>query len=146
MASGVFSLFFISLYFSEAPSSLSTLHSSLFTSEAKLSLRSAHRLRLRIRLRLADCVGRDRRTLLVSLLLTADDLGLGLHHVVHLEHAGVLQGARGDVLVLRALGLYFFASCVMLVAAMRPDTRISVRALPPKRLPPWMPPVTSPAA
>ena len=31
-----------------------------------------------------------------------------------------------------------------LVAAMRPDTRISVRALPPKRLPPWMPPVTPP--
>ena len=41
---------------------------------------------------------------------------------------------------------YFFASCVTLVAAMRPDTRISVRALPPRRLPPWMPPVTSPAA
>ncbi len=37
-------------------------------------------------------------------------------------------------------------SAAALVPAIRPKVRQSATALPPRRLPPWMPPVTSPAA
>ena len=40
---------------------------------------------------------------------------------------------------------YLFSSA-MVLAAVRPETKISTIALPPRRLPPWIPPVTSPAA
>ena len=40
----------------------------------------------------------------------------------------------------------YSASAATALAAVRPETKISTMALPPRRLPPWMPPVTSPAA
>ena len=40
----------------------------------------------------------------------------------------------------------YLLSAARAFAAVRPETKISTMALPPRRLPPWMPPVTSPAA
>ena len=40
----------------------------------------------------------------------------------------------------------YLLSASMVLAAVRPETKISTMAFPPRRLPPWMPPVTSPAA
>ena len=40
----------------------------------------------------------------------------------------------------------YSASACTALAAVRPETKISTIALPPRRFPPWIPPVTSPAA
>ena len=48
--------------------------------------------------------------------------------------------------VLPRPGKDYWLSAMTDCAAVRPETKISTIALPPRRLPPWIPPVTSPAA
>ena len=65
--------------------------------------------------------------------------------VTLIGHAGHETRQDRAILPRRDKG-YYWLSAVTALAAVRPETKISTMALPPRRLPPWMPPVTSPAA